>query len=130
MLTAKGYAEGTVLQFTCLNNYELVGSYFPIKCDKKGVWSGNIPTCILPTTTKKILLITQNTTNIISTSPQGCFISQQTVDKKILSMINEKYIEHGKKMTYSCFNNNLVQFTAHCLNGSLIIDQNCNEEGI
>jgi hypothetical protein len=124
LLTAKGYAEGTVLQFTCLNNYELIGSNHPIRCDKKGQWSGNIPICVQPTT-KKMLLIAQTTSNY----SQGCFISQQNVDKKILSMINENYIEHGKKMNYSCFNNNLVQFTAYCLNGSLIIEQNCNEEG-
>jgi hypothetical protein len=64
LLTAKGYAEGTVLQFTCLNNYDLVGSNNRIKCDIKGQWSGNIPVCVQPTT-NKIIIITQNTTNII-----------------------------------------------------------------
>ena len=118
LLTAKGYPVDTVLQFTCLHGYELVGTNMRY-CDGKGQWSNSNPTCVLPATKATP-----------QANPQGCYISQ-TIDKAIVSIINQtktvNYIEHGKIMNYTCKENNLHQYTAYCSNGTLIIDQNCSE---
>lgn len=125
-LTAKGYAWNTTLKFSCIDNFELIGPS-SMKCDMKGQWSNTVPYCALPTI--GIPPVNPITKSIIQKNEQGCYISQQIIDKTILLMINEtineSYLEHGRKMNYSCFNSN--QFTAHCSNGILIINQNCNE---
>lgn len=37
------------------------------------------------------------------------------------------FIEHGATVSYYCKANNLITYTAKCINGTLLMEQNCNE---
>lgn len=37
------------------------------------------------------------------------------------------FIEHGATVSYYCKANNLITYTAKCINATLLMEQNCNE---
>jgi hypothetical protein len=53
--------------------------------------------------------------------------SQSANDFVFINSTIGNYIKHDESVTYYCKNNNITTYIAKCMNGTLLMQQNCNE---
>jgi hypothetical protein len=144
-----GYLLNTTLEFSCLNGYTLVGSKINLCVSNftNGYWKGGTALCLPISTISPTTTITTDATTIksqtdYSLSMYTCkldlastLVSFQDTTMSTLCMDNYKflnasfgsYLSNNALVIYQCLNTNLEKFSAKCLNGTLYLQQNCNE---
>jgi hypothetical protein len=139
--TQYGYPFNTTVEFNCLKGFKQSGSKMFL-CEPSGQWKGDKPACVreagttLPTTlTSSLAPIADEEENsncrldlslseLELTNNEGS--SGGFVFKNYTSN-GASYLRNGLSISYYCRSNEMLHYVAKCVNGSLIMEHNCNQ---
>lgn len=132
--TPKGYPVDTILNFKCSHDFQLSGSSSR-KCDQKGKWTGENPSCIKQATLPIKDLIAPS--NVKYLEPTGCYLNLGDDNTSIIASNQilivkhplNSYIENGTIINYACKVDIADDYVAICINGELVFDVKCEPKG-
>lgn len=138
--TSTGYPLNTTVEYSCTSGFRLKGSNRRICVEKeeKAEWFGEGGLCEATNdlTTLPVIqaVYVEESCKIDSSSMLISYsnlneIQSQSFDDDFIFLNGTigGFIKHGQTVLYYCKTNNLINYSAKCINGTLLMQQNCNE---